>query len=370
MLDTWHTLIFNLYLHIFVFNTIMDVGGDILKPFTAKHQRICKLCGDSFLPETRHQMYCKKVHTYKCVICGKDFPIPNSIQHKKCCSMNCTQQLKKIAYMEHYGVDNPAKSKEVQKKFEQTCIEKYGVRTPLLMDGFAEKYKATCLDRYGVENPGYSPEVQAKRRATCLERFGEEEPLRLKRVKSALKQVYSDPNRVVDIFSKRLKSSKCVASDGTKFDSKYEVDVYEFCIANSIPITDRTIPIHYTDGGEDHITYVDFEIDGILFECKGGHLLRGCFDYAKNIVPIDTKLSVYDSNGVVLITDYLGKEIFETSENPVFKHIVGFDIECIRALSKSLVTDSDCRVFWSALKEIIHKSHGFISTDILLNSLK
>lgn len=341
-----------------------------MKPFTPKHTKICKLCGNSFLPEARNQMYCKKLHISPCVICGKDIQIYNCGRIKQCCSNECRNQLKKIKYMEHYGVDNPAKSKEIQKKMEDTCMKRYGVKTPFLMDGFADKCKSTWLNRYGVENPFILQEVQEKRRATCLAKFGDEEPLRLKRVKSALKKVYSDPERVSNIFSKRLKSSKCSASDGTKFDSKYEVDLYEFCIANSIPITNRSIPLYYTDNCENHITYIDFEIDGILFECKGGHLLRGCFDYAENIVPISTKLSVYDSNNVVIVTDYIGKDIFETSENPVFKHIVGIDIECIRTLSKSTVTDSDCRVFWSALKELIRTSHGFISTETLLTSLK
>lgn len=123
--------------------------------------------------------------------------------------------------------------------------------------------------------------------------------------------------------------------DGRKFDSRYEVLVYEFCKRNNIPI-ECQIPVEYEYNNETHITFIDFRIDGILFEVKGGHLLHGIYDYAMP-VPIEEKLQVYKEHNIILITDISGSDVIppkesEGSNGLLYQHkcpnpLIGVDID-------------------------------------------
>ena len=126
--------------------------------------------------------------------------------------------------------------------------------------------------------------------------------------------------------------------DGIRLDSNYKVAVYEFCKRNNIPIKTQ-IPIQYNYNNKLHTTFIDFEIDGMLFECKGGHLLKGVYDY-KLPVPIEKKLEVYKENNVILITDNFGSQIIPNSNSKLsngLKYLdkcpnplIGIDIELFK----------------------------------------
>jgi len=77
-----------------------------------------------------------------------------------------------VTNLKKYGVDNPAKNREVQAKTANTCLEKYGVTCILLNKKVQEKVIQTNLKRYGVDNPAKNREVQAKTTNTCLEKYG------------------------------------------------------------------------------------------------------------------------------------------------------------------------------------------------------
>lgn len=87
------------------------------------------------------------------------------------------------------------------------------------------------------------------------------------------------------------------------FDSSWELEVYHYFKLNGLHVK-RNIPIDFEVEGRLHRTFIDFEVDGYLFEVKGNHLLGGCFDSAPSMVPIESKLHIYSSNNVNVITSF------------------------------------------------------------------
>lgn len=185
--------------------------------------------------------------------------------------------------------------------------------------------------------------------------------------------------------------------DGKRFDSKYEVLVYEFCKRNNIPI-ECQIPLEYEYNGEQHITFIDFRIDGILFEVKGGHLLHGIYDYAMP-VPMKEKLEIYKKHNVIVITDKYGSEIIpkkESKESNGLKYLhkcpnplIGVDIslfnnpefpfakdkpECFYKVSvdgklSSLDAWQDELLRWNMIKNRINYVGGFIDNKAILTAM-
>lgn len=82
----------------------------------------------------------------------------------------------KETFLRKYGVDNPAKSKEVLAKIQKTNLERYGVEYSAQSDIVKEKVKTTNLKKYGVEYSFQANEVKDKIKATNLERYGVDNP--------------------------------------------------------------------------------------------------------------------------------------------------------------------------------------------------
>lgn len=96
-----------------------------------------------------------------------------------CCnshSMKCesTQNKLKSTYIKHYGVDNPAKSKEVLLKSQQTCLDRYGCLNGAQAESVKQRIRQTCLEKYGCENPLGNKDIIRHARNTCLQRYGYE----------------------------------------------------------------------------------------------------------------------------------------------------------------------------------------------------
>lgn len=275
--------------------------------------RVCALCGDLFEYTHNAQKVCDTSHYRDCPVCGKDVLVRYPSSPVSCCSDSCTQVLRertmerrlgvkhaaqnaevrkkvRATNIRRFGVEHAAQNVEVRQKMVVTNMSRYGVSTPFQAVDFAEKAKATTLVRYGVEHTGQIADHQEKARRTCLLRYGVPHQMQCR-----------------DIHSKAYRSRRCIASDGTVLDSTYELQVYECFSALGCSIT-RNVPIEYDYEGSTHTTYIDFEVDGQLFEVKGAHLLNGCYDYAG--VPISRKLEVYKDNHVVLITDAACRERF------------------------------------------------------------
>lgn len=231
----------------------------------------------------------------------------------------------------------------------------------------------------------------------------EEEKQQIKAKQKRAQQSLSDEAKLLKYKRDRATKHKnnsfknANAVDGTKFDSKYEVEVYEFCKRNNIPI-ECQIPLEYEYQGSQHITFIDFRIDGILFECKGGHLLHGIYDYAMP-VPIERKLQLYKEHNIVLITDTYGSELIPKKEskgsnglkylNKCPNPLIGIDIELFKQPKFPYASDkpecfykvkvdnkpsaleawSDEELRWKMIKNRINYVGGFIDNKAILTAM-
>lgn len=189
---------------------------------------------------------------------------------------------------------------------------------------------------------------------------------------------------------------RAISNDNKIFDSKYEVIVYEFCQRNHIPLQTQ-IPIEFEYNGKLHITFIDFKINDILFECKGGHLLKDLF--GKQPIPIEKKLEIYKQNHVILITDKLGAEIIpkpNSKESNGLKYLdkcpdplIGVDIDLfknpsipykedrpkcfydVRVDGKRSVSEAwqDEQLRWKMILNRINYTGGFINNNQILTAM-
>ena len=104
-------------------------------------------------------------------------------------------------WINHYGVDNPAKTYFVKKKMRETNLKKYGFNCSSKSEIVKEKIKQTCLKRYGVEYTGQIEEAKEKSKKTCLEKYGSEYYIGSKdRLEKTIE--FSKQNYNVDWFTK------------------------------------------------------------------------------------------------------------------------------------------------------------------------
>lgn len=205
-----------------------------------------------------------------------------------------TPEAKRIRYINQYGsyeagikVENDKRAKSfnkeaANKKRVDTNIQKYEGLSPFSSDIVKAKAKQSFLKKYGVDNPF---KIKGLVKNKIIEKYG-----------------VNSTSQIPEIRAKQVKNSKnCLAIDGRRFDSSWEVKVYEYCLENNIQI-ETSIPIKYLYEGEQHITFIDFQIRGKLYEVKGDHLLEGVFDKSQK-VPIEAKLKIYREHDITVITD-------------------------------------------------------------------
>lgn len=270
--------------------------------------KICAICGKEFTPNNNTSLYCSEPHYRECPVCGKLVRYYSLNDPVICCSSECTKKKREQTCYEKYGESVPSKSNEVKAKLREASYLS------------ESKRQATCLERFGVSNPAKSVQVktkisktvsssdcQSRITNTCLTRYG-----------------VRHSSQVAEIHQKSSATRSIItAADGQKVDSSYEGLFYNFLLYNKIPFSYQSKEISYLYKDKLHKTFIDFTVDGIHFECKGSHLLEGCFGHVG--VPIATKLSVYKENGVILITDNLGKFLFEENSYPIGVDIALFD---------------------------------------------
>ena len=92
----------------------------------------------------------------------------------------------KETFLKKYGVDNPAKSKDVLDKIQKTNLERYGVEYSSQSDVVKEKVKKTNLDRYGVEYSFQANEVKEKIKQTNLDKYGVDNPSKSEVIKQRI----------------------------------------------------------------------------------------------------------------------------------------------------------------------------------------
>lgn len=164
----------------------------------------CLECGKEFIPRNGQQKYCDGPHITQCVICGKDVEYTCSPREKpKCCSKECSKEMKRRTVQSRYGVDNVAQAagmgekisaantEEVKEKRRKTTLEKYGVENVAQSDIAKLHTKSTFLEKYGVDNVmktvemrersrkigklnANNPEIVKRRKETMVKNYGVE----------------------------------------------------------------------------------------------------------------------------------------------------------------------------------------------------
>ena len=407
------------------------------------HTQVCKVCGTTF--------------TYTCSPTEK----PNTCS--KSCKYKYMRQAVKAKYGVEYISQIPAvrskkrisnASKSAQERSKQTCLDKYGVEYAAQSDSvraqisqklkspeiqekrrlsfqrnwgvdhvfqsaeFREKYgcnvvstlpetkqhmKETLQTRYGVDNLAHIPGVVEKAKQTRLDtvrsKYGVDNVFQSEEFRQHMSDTWGAPNagQCPELRSKARYNSKIQCKDKT-FDSHYELDVYKFAESVGAEVITQ-IPIEYDYRGETHITYIDFMIDGILFEVKGSHLMRGLYEYDPSIVPIDVKLDVYRQHHVIVITDSDCRDMFgkpDSSESNGLKYLnkcpnplIGVDISLFRNPIFPYADDRpscfydvrvdgqmsaheafrDPKIIWKMIKNRIQYTGGFIDAKQVLKAL-
>lgn len=402
-----------------VFNA---TGFDIL--------RECLLCSKVFKPRSSRRKMCYDTHYHACPVCGVDV-VTIDLQHlNTCCCKehsriaatntihrlyphgeycrNVTSDSKRAATnLARYGVDNPFKSLDIQAKARSTFLRKYKVNGIMQVPEIRSRVEATNLQKYGSKHPMQSDEVKSRIRSTIQDKYnvpGLRSTLELEEVKSKCdatnlkKYGTTIPMQSHDIWAKQSsKKSKYFATDGTKLDSTYEVILYEFCRRNNLNI-ERNVRLTYEYEGINHVTFIDFQIEGQYFECKGSHILDGYFDHRG--VPIAAKLEVYKKYHVIVVTDKLGSSQFgkpNSAESNGLKYLhkcseplIGVDIDLFRknpvfpyrddrphcfydvkvdGSKSSYEAFYDESIRWNMILNRIQYSGGFIDGKQVLNAL-
>lgn len=151
-------------------------NGKVLKPKVVKPKREKKVK----LPKIKDT---RKGHYYNNGVITKKIKEGDVIPDGFVKGMLLSDELKqkrsvkaKETFLQKYGVDNPAKSKEVLAKIQKTNLERYGVEYSAQSDIVKGKVKTTNLKKYGVEYSFQAEEVKEKIKATNLERYGVDNP--------------------------------------------------------------------------------------------------------------------------------------------------------------------------------------------------
>lgn len=144
--------------------------------YKLEERPVCKFCGghvsfNGYHKESMHYSVCC------CSSCHakytKDKRFETNIKKYGRKNFGSAEKVKEY-WINHYGVDNPAKVDFVKRKMKETNLKKYGFNCPPKSEVVKEKTKQTCLKRYGVEYTGQIEEAKEKSKKTCLEKYGSE----------------------------------------------------------------------------------------------------------------------------------------------------------------------------------------------------
>lgn len=303
--------------------------------------KLCKICNEPFSITSNAQLICNKQHYRNCDVCGKQYPY-NRPWTQLCCSDECTRKKRENTIESRYGTPYPLQNEQLKEKAENTSLIRFGVKHAAQSEYIKQKTVDNNMKKYGYPWPAQSSTIKDKVKESCKQKYGVESVMQLDRFKrkgeeGCLKKYgVRRPMQSRDIHIKMSRNRKNIrAIDGTPLDSLYEKQVYDFCKLLGLSI-ERNIPIQFEYEGKCRTTFIDFRIDGLLFEVKGLPYLQGVYDYAQ-LVPIDKKLQIYRENHVILITDYAMRDLFghkDSTESNGLKHLdicpnplIGVDIK-------------------------------------------
>lgn len=140
-----------------------------------------------------------------------------------------------------------------------------------------EKYKFVCKERFGVDNPSKSEEVQKKKEETMMKHWGTTKSFELQQTKDTIKERYGVDNisQAKEIKEKKARNRTTnFFHDGIYFDSSWEVAYYIYLKENDIPFEYHPAPISYLCEGKEQDYFPDFKVGDELVEIKGNQFFN------------------------------------------------------------------------------------------------
>ncbi len=267
-----------------------------------KIEVICYTCGKSFERYLRNALdgLKKRDHIY-CPSCQSK--ITNSRMDFK----ERTKKTKETAIKKYGSVSEMYKKRNETTK--EVWLEKYGVEHAFQSEVVKDKIKKTSLERYGVENPGASKDALEKAKKTFIEHYGVDNPWKAEEVKQKIKNTNIEKygaEYYTQTDEYQRKAKKRYTYEGLAFDSSWELAFYIFCVDKGMSIKRQVNGIPYKDcDGTSHMYFPDFEIDGKLYEIKGGQFYtNGTFDGGiYKTKSYKNKVDCIKDNGVIIISD-------------------------------------------------------------------
>ena len=202
---------------------------------------------------------------FQCALCGEfDIKPHNIMTHADppyvCRNPDCIKERKKLSYQNHYGVDHPFQSKEIQEKIKTQIHKHYGP-LGLKHPSIQNKKRATCERRYGGPTPMSDPNVAQKVSQASKKTFSKMSPEKRKQIQiKAHKTMYMNKTGPA---SKNQKHIANLLNGELNYPFRqYQLDIF---------LPEENIVIEYDGGGHWLGVYIG---KSTLKEAKQNQLIR------------------------------------------------------------------------------------------------
>ena len=215
------------------------------------------------VPKCKNNNCCNKVK-YKNLTIG----YLNYCSNKCISSDENIKKSKQEKSITKYGTKTPAESLEIKQKIIKTNLEKYGVNSAMCLEKTQEKSKQTLLKNWGVDNPNKSEELNKKRiesfkisdfkesfKKTSIEKYGVEHHWMIKEIHDkSIDVFYSDyKKRIIDKINQSDYEFNGFNKNITtylkffckKCNTNFDILTYQFYyrVTNNISICTNCFPI-------------------------------------------------------------------------------------------------------------------------------
>lgn len=204
------------------------------------------------------------------------------------CSVNCQNQSqrkggnldkkKKQTFLENFGTDHPLKSEKVKENMKTRSLEKRGVSHHWKDPDIFSKRINTWHSNLGVDNPSKSKSVQSQIRQTMLDRYGFEHAWQVPEFREKALQTLRDRHGVdnpcelrdnVDWHSAWQKGHETKKANGSYATSKFEQEVFEFCLSHSWEIERQKVVETWAIDFYFPVRDLYLQADGAYWHAKG-----------------------------------------------------------------------------------------------------
>jgi hypothetical protein len=133
--------------------------------------------------------YLNEINEIQRCICNKKLKYFEGKYRKTCGDKLCSKNSRKATCIEKYGVDNPNKSKVIQKKSKEIILEKYNGQHYMKNTEVVKKFKTTMMKNHGVEYAQQNKNIQKKSIETFNNNPNKEQIIKERNIK--LKEICS-----------------------------------------------------------------------------------------------------------------------------------------------------------------------------------